>query len=68
MFENKSISETCKELNTDKDRGLSQKEVILRLKRDGGNVLTSKRKKTVLSPLLSKQSILHSTLLLRAAM
>ena len=54
MYEYRSISETCRELNTDKNRGLSGEEASYRLNRDGENVLASPGKKTVVESFLEQ--------------
>lgn len=48
MFEAKSIQETCKALQSDAERGLSQQEAIRRYNIHGKNALREKRKKTVI--------------------
>ena len=46
MFENKTVRETCEELRTNSEHGLSYAEAAQRLQDNGTNELKSARKKT----------------------
>lgn len=46
MFENKTVRETCEELRTNSEHGLSYAEAAQRLQDNGANELKSARKKT----------------------
>lgn len=54
MFEGKSIQETCRELQSDGERGLTQQEAIRRYGMYGKNALQEKRKKTVIESFFSQ--------------
>lgn len=54
MFEAKSIQETCRELQSDGERGLSRQEAVRRYSIHGKNALQEKRKKTVIEAFFSQ--------------
>lgn len=54
MFEGRSIQETCRELQSDGERGLTQQEAIRRYSMYGKNALQEKRKKTVIESFFSQ--------------
>lgn len=54
MFEARSIQETCRELQTDRERGLARQEAVRRYSLHGKNALQEKRKKTVIESFFSQ--------------
>ena len=54
MFEGRSIQETCRELQSDGERGLTQQEAVRRYSVHGKNALQEKRKKTVIESFFSQ--------------
>ena len=54
MFETKSIQETCRELQSDAERGLTGQEAVRRYGIHGKNALREKRKKTVIESFFSQ--------------
>ncbi|MCM1119162.1 MAG: cation-translocating P-type ATPase [bacterium] len=54
MFEAMSIQETCRELQTDGERGLTRQEAVRRYSVHGKNALREKRKKTVVEAFFSQ--------------
>jgi len=54
MFEEKSIQETCRELRSDGERGLTRQEAVRRYSIHGKNALREKRKKTVIESFFSQ--------------
>ncbi len=54
MFEAKSIQETCRELQSDGERGLTRQEAVRRYSIHGKNALQEKRKRTVIESFLSQ--------------
>ena len=54
MFETKSIRETCVQLDSDIDKGLSEKEAARRYQENGKNELKEPRKKTVVESFLEQ--------------
>ena len=54
MFEARSIQETCRELQSDTERGLTRQEVIRRYGIHGKNALQEKRKKTAIESFFSQ--------------
>lgn len=54
MFETKSIQETCRELQSDVEKGLTDREAIRRYSVHGPNALREKRKKTVIESFFSQ--------------
>ena len=53
MFETKSIRETCVQLDSDIDKGLTEKEAARRYEENGKNELKEPRKKTVVESFLA---------------
>lgn len=54
MFESKSIQETCIQLDSDIDKGLTEKEAARRYQEYGKNELKEPRKKTVIESFLEQ--------------
>lgn len=54
MFETKSIRETCVQLDSDIDKGLTEKEAARRYQENGKNELKEPRKKTVVESFLEQ--------------
>ena len=54
MFEARSIQETCRELQSDIERGLTRQEVVRRYSIHGKNALQEKRKKTAIESFFSQ--------------
>ena len=54
MFETKSIRETCVQLDSDIDKGLTEKEAARRYEENGKNELKEPRKKTVVESFLEQ--------------
>ena len=54
MFEARSIQETCRELQSDGERGLTRQEAVRRYSIHGKNALQEKRKKTVIESFFSQ--------------
>lgn len=54
MFEARSIQETCRELQSDIERGLTRQEVVRRYGIHGKNALQEKRKKTAIESFFSQ--------------
>lgn len=54
MFEARSIQETCRELQSDGERGLTRQEAVRRYGIHGKNALREKRKKTVIESFFSQ--------------
>lgn len=54
MFEARSIQETCRELQSDGERGLTRQEAVRRYSIHGKNALQEKRKRTVIESFFSQ--------------
>ncbi|MDE7224092.1 MAG: HAD-IC family P-type ATPase, partial [Acetatifactor sp.] len=54
MFEARSIQETCRELQSDKERGLTRQEAVRRYSIHGRNALQEKRKRTAIESFFSQ--------------
>lgn len=54
MFEARSIQETCRELQSDTERGLTRQEAVRRYGIHGKNALQEKRKKTAIESFFSQ--------------
>ncbi|OIO13012.1 ATPase, partial [Candidatus Gottesmanbacteria bacterium CG_4_10_14_0_8_um_filter_37_24] len=68
MYHLQTIEETLKAFNTDKTRGLSQKEVSLRLKKYGSNVLPVKKKPPIFFKFINQFKDLLVIILLAATL